>query len=108
MRLKTGAKREVVWDTNMAGVDMAQGHERCTRQLAQNVKRNARCLLSLGKTVRYIARIVFQSARTTAAKINKAYLSGAVVGHFSYLLTVSVSGHCHLVKKTYLFNHFIS
>jgi hypothetical protein len=52
----------------MAGVDMAQGHEKCTRQLAQNAKRNAKFLLSLGKTVRFIVRIVFQNARTTAAK----------------------------------------
>jgi hypothetical protein len=63
----------------MAVVDMVQGHERCTRQLAQNAKRNAKFLLSQGKTVRYIARIVFQNARTTAAKRNRAYLSGAVV-----------------------------
>jgi hypothetical protein len=68
----------------MAGVDMAQGHEKCTRQLAQNAKRNAKFLLSLGKTVRYIVRIVFQSARTIAAKKSRAYLSGAVVGQFSH------------------------
>jgi hypothetical protein len=66
--LKTATKKEVVWDTNKAGVDMVQGHEKCTRQLARNAKRNARFLLSLGKTVLYIARIVFQSARTIAAK----------------------------------------
>jgi hypothetical protein len=59
---------------------MAQGHERCIRQLAQNAKRNVKFLLSQEKTVRYIVRIVFQNARTTAAKTNRAYLSVAVVG----------------------------
>jgi hypothetical protein len=62
----------------MAGVDMAQGHEKCTRQLAQNAKRNAKFLLSLGKTVRFIVRIVFQNARTTAAKKKQGlFISGS-------------------------------
>jgi hypothetical protein len=96
MRLKTATKREVVWRTNMAGVDMVQGHGKCTRQLVQNAKRNARFLLSPGKTVLYIARIAFQSARTTAAKTSRAYLSGAVAGEYYHLLAVSTPGHCRL------------
>jgi hypothetical protein len=79
MRLKTATKREVVWHTNMAGVDLAQVHEKCTRQLAQNAKRNAKFLLSPGKTVRYIARIVFQSAKTKDVKTSSC-LSKAVAG----------------------------
>ena len=43
-------------------VDLAEGHERCTRRHAQNVIRNAKFLLNLAETVLYTARSVFQSA----------------------------------------------
>ena len=43
---------------------------RCTRQLAANAKRNAKFLSSREKTVRSIARIASQSARTPAAASN--------------------------------------
>jgi hypothetical protein len=49
-------------------VDTAEGHRRCTRRFAQNVRRNAKSLLNPAVTVRYTARIAFQSARTKGVK----------------------------------------
>ena len=49
-------------------VDSAEVRRRCTKRLALNVKRNAKFLLNPEVTVRYTARIAFQSARTTAVK----------------------------------------
>jgi cobalamin biosynthesis Mg chelatase CobN len=106
MRLKTATKREVVWHTNMAGVDLAQVHEKCTRQLAQNAKRNAKFLLNQGKTVRYIARIVFQSARTKDVKTSSC-LSEAVARQYFHLLAESAPGHCHLECSHHLQPHSI-
>ena len=103
MKLKTAAKKEEVWDTEKAGADLAQGREKCTRQLVQNAKRNAKFLLSQEKTVRYIARTVFQSARTTAAKRNKAYLSGAVVWQVFLFITSNPVNplllHLHIYRR---------
>ena len=41
---------------------------RCIRQFVANVKKNVKYLLSPGKIVRYIAKIVFLSERTAADK----------------------------------------
>ncbi len=49
-------------------VDLTVDQERCTKRLAQNATKNAKSLLSLERIVRYIARIVFQSARTKIVK----------------------------------------
>ncbi len=48
--------------------DLAEGLGRCTRRLAQSVKKNAKSLSNLAETVLYIARSAFQSARTKAVK----------------------------------------
>jgi len=59
--------QEVTWDIKkVAAVDTAEGHGRCTRRFAQNVRKNAKSLLNPGMTVRYTARIAIQSARTKA------------------------------------------
>ena len=52
----------------VAAADMAAGRGKCTKQFAQNAKKNAKFLLNLEKTVRYIARIVFLSARIAGVK----------------------------------------
>jgi len=52
----------------VAVVDTAEGHERCTRRFAQNVRKNAKSLLNPEMTVRYTARIAIQSARTQVVK----------------------------------------
>ena len=63
------AKKEVTWYINKAAaVDTAELRERCTRRFAQNARKNAKSLLNPEMTVRYIARIVFQSARTKVVK----------------------------------------
>ncbi len=49
-------------------VGLEEGQERFLKRLVLNVKRNAKFLLSLEKTVRYIARIVILSARTVDVK----------------------------------------
>ncbi len=49
-------------------VDSTEVRERCTRRLAQTVRKNAKSLSSPAETVRYIARNVFQSARTKDVK----------------------------------------
>ena len=72
--------KELVWvirvvvAADMAVVDTA-GLVKCTRRLARIAKRNAKCLLNPGKTVRYIARIVFQSVRTKAVNLRLAGLT---------------------------------
>jgi hypothetical protein len=68
-RIFTKAKKEVTWDINkVAAVDTAEGHGRCTRRFAQNVRKNAKSLLNPEMTVRYTARIAIQSARTKVVK----------------------------------------
>jgi len=63
------AKKEVTWDINqVAAVDTAELHERCTRQFVRSVRKSAKSLLNLEMTVRYTARIAIQSARTKAVK----------------------------------------
>jgi hypothetical protein len=49
-------------------VDTAEGHGRCTRRFAQNVRKNAKSLLNPEMTVRYTARIAIQSVRTKVVK----------------------------------------
>lgn len=50
--------QEVTWDIKkVAAVDTAEGHGRCTRRFAQNVRKNAKSLLNPEMTVRYTARI---------------------------------------------------
>jgi len=61
--------KEVTWHINkVAAVDTAEGHGRCTRRFAQNVRKNAKSLLNPEMTVRYTARIAIQSARTKVVK----------------------------------------
>ncbi len=62
------AKEEATWDMNKAVADLAEGLGRCTRRLAQTVKKNAKFPSNLAETVPYIARSAFQSARTKAVK----------------------------------------
>ena len=64
----TEAKEEVTWDMNKAAADLAESLGRCTRRLAQTVRKNAKSLSNLAETVLYIARSAFQSARTKAVK----------------------------------------
>jgi hypothetical protein len=44
------------------------GRGKCTKRFALNARKNAKSLLNREKTVRSIARIVFQSVRTKAVK----------------------------------------
>ena len=68
-KIFTKTKRRVTWDINkVAVVDTAEGHGRCTRRFAQNVRRNAKSLLNPEKTVRYTARSALQSAKAKAVK----------------------------------------
>ena len=60
----TNAKEEVAWDMNKATADLAEGLGRCTRRLAQTVRKNAKFPSNLAETVPCIARSAFQSART--------------------------------------------
>jgi len=61
------AKKEATWDIKkVAAVDTAEGHGRCTRRFAQNVRKNAKSLLNPEMTAQYTARIAIQSARTKA------------------------------------------
>lgn len=48
--------------------DMTEVQEKCTKQLAQSVKKNAKSLSSQAATVRYIAGNVFQNAKAKAVK----------------------------------------
>jgi len=43
--------------------------EKCTKQLAQNARKNAKFLSSLAETVQYIAKSAFQLARTAIVNI---------------------------------------
>jgi hypothetical protein len=52
----------------VVAVDTAEGHGRCIRRFAQNVRKNAKSLLNPEMTVRYTARIAIQSARTKVVK----------------------------------------
>jgi inner membrane protein involved in colicin E2 resistance len=63
-------KKEITWDLmiEVVAVDSAEGHGRCTRQFARNVRKNAKSLLSPVMTVRYTARTVFQSVKTKVVK----------------------------------------
>ena len=59
-------KTEATWLFKVAGT--TEVRERCTRQFAQIVKKSAKFLSSQEKTVRSIARNVFQSTRTAVVK----------------------------------------
>jgi hypothetical protein len=50
-------------------VVMTEDRGKCTKQFARIVKRNVKSRLNQGKTVRFIARIVFQSIKTAAADL---------------------------------------
>jgi hypothetical protein len=58
------------------GPDTAQGRGKCTRRFVRNARKNAKFLLSPGKTGRYTARIVSPSARTKAA--DSGFLPGGI------------------------------
>ncbi|OGX48032.1 MAG: hypothetical protein A2216_04055 [Omnitrophica WOR_2 bacterium RIFOXYA2_FULL_45_12] len=64
----TKTKKEEVWDINKVEAVTAQARARCTRRCARNVRRNAKFLLSPRMSVRYTARIAFQSARARVVK----------------------------------------
>ena len=69
-------KRRHTWDIHkvMVAADTTEAHERCTKRLAQTVKKNAKFLSSRAATVRYIAENAFQSAKTKAVKSNSPRL----------------------------------
>lgn len=54
----------VSWGIKVADLVVVQ--ERCTKLFVRNAKRNAKSLLSPGKSVRYTARNAFQSVRIAA------------------------------------------
>jgi len=62
------ASREVTWRMNEVVVDLAVGHVRCIRRLAQTARKNAKFLLSPEKTVQYTAKNAFQSAGIAVVK----------------------------------------
>jgi len=66
-RAPAKVKKEAVWGIKEA-VDLVLVREKCIRQPAQIVRKNAKCLSSPEMSVRYIARIVSQSARIAAVK----------------------------------------
>lgn len=53
---------------NEVAVDSTEVRERCTRRLAQTVRKNAKSLSNQAATVRYTARSAFQSAKAEAVK----------------------------------------
>jgi hypothetical protein len=57
-------KGRVVW--RISKVVVLAGREKCSRRPAQNVRKNAKFLLSPEKTVRYIARTAFRSVKIAA------------------------------------------
>ena len=67
-------------------VDLTEGRERCTRRLAQSVRKNAKSLSNPAVIVRYTARSASQSAEIEAVKRQRLravldprhYLSGDV------------------------------
>ena len=53
---------------NQVVVDSTEVREKCTRRLAQTVRKNAKSLSSREATVRYTAKNAFQSAKTKVVK----------------------------------------
>jgi len=66
MHTATCAVEEDLWDFKV--VVLAVVRVRCIRQPVRIAKKSARFLLSRAATVRFIARIAFQSVRTAAAR----------------------------------------
>jgi hypothetical protein len=58
-------KKEETWHISKV-VGLAVVPVKCIRQSAVNVKKNAKCLLSPGKIVRYIVKSVILSGKTKA------------------------------------------
>jgi hypothetical protein len=63
--------KEEAWDIKVVVVVDLAGQGKCTKQFARNVRKSAKFLLNPEMIVRYIVRIVIQSARTKAVKYNK-------------------------------------
>ncbi len=61
-------RKEVTWHISKMVVDSTDGRGKCTRRLAQTVRKNAKSLLNLAESVQYTAGSAFQSARLTAVK----------------------------------------
>ena len=72
------AGKEEIWDLDkvaaVAAVGLAGVRGRCTRQHAQNVKKNVKFLLNPAETVRYTARTAFQSAEIVTVNKGVRYL----------------------------------
>jgi len=60
--------KEETWDIKVVVAVDSVGHGRCTRQFAQNARKNAKSRLNPEMIVRYTARIVIQSVRTQVVK----------------------------------------
>ena len=59
-------KKEAVWGIKAVVVDLAGDQGKCIRQSAKNARKSVKCLSSLAKTVRFIARNAFRSAKIAA------------------------------------------
>ena len=69
--------KEIAWDINKVAMYSIEAREKCTKQLAPSVRKNAKSLSSRAVTVRYIARNAFQSVKAKTVKrgyIGKRYL----------------------------------
>jgi len=64
----TRHRKETTWDTNKVAVDSIEVREKCTKQLAQSVRKNAKSLSSQAVTVRYTARNAFQNVKAKTVK----------------------------------------
>ena len=67
-------KKEAVWGIKAVVVDLAGDQGKCIRRFAKSARKSAKCLSSPAKTVRFIARNVFQSVKIAAVK-NGPFLS---------------------------------
>ena len=68
--------KEITWDINKVAVDSIEVREKCTKQLAQSVRKNAKSLSSRAATVRYIARNAFQSASRGVTGLTHGRITG--------------------------------
>lgn len=67
------AKKEETWHIKVVAAGSVEPPERCTRRLAQSVRKSAKFLLNPEKTVLCTVRIVFLSVRMQAVKRGRSY-----------------------------------
>jgi hypothetical protein len=80
LRLYKRSKKEEAWHINkVVAADSVAVPGRCTRRFAENVKKNAKCLLNPEKIVRYIAKIVIPNVKTKAVKIKDSKKRGTLL-----------------------------